>query len=84
MVNKNGIIIMVKVLKRLMMMAHKDFLVPITNDNGFIISGTYEDFNKGYLIKTNSFGNITSTFETPFTNTNNKLNKNNKLKRSRN
>ena len=56
------------------------FSVSITNDNGFIISGTYEDFNKGYLIKTNSFGNITSTFETPFTNTNNKLNKTINLK----
>ena len=56
------------------------FSVSITNDNGFIISGTYDGYNKGYLIKTNQFGNITSTFEIPLNNPNRKLEKTVNLK----
>ena len=57
-----------------------------TNDGGFILVG-HKGFNGGnwtqghiHLIKTNSFGNITSTFEIPLPNPNRKLEKTVNLK----
>ena len=52
-----------------------------TNDGGFIITGQANgDYPTIYLAKTNSFGNITSTFEVSLPNPNRKLEKTINLK----
>ena len=55
---------------------YEGYSVQQTTDGGFIITGTsYISNNNIYLIKTNQFGNITSTFEIPLPNPNRKLEK---------
>ena len=55
------------------------YSLEITSDEGYIISGTSDSFDnfedRIYVIKTNSFGNITSTFEIPLPNPNRKIEK---------
>ena len=55
-----------------------------TSDNGYLIVGPYYDvlnqYSKTYMVKTNQFGNITSTFEIPLPNPNRKLEKTINLK----
>ena len=63
----------------------KGYSVKQTSDGGYIITGsTYTGNNIDlYLIKTNLFGNITSTFEIPLPNSNRKIEKTVNLKGQR-
>ncbi len=59
------------------------YSIQLTSDGGYVICGYVEDSNQNgdiLLIKTNQFGNITSTFEIPLPNPKRKLEKTINLK----